>query len=155
MKELFIKVLNEFETDARKSDLDAIKIGYPFHVLFFDSKGLLAFKLERRLVTKMGTILYPKLAKIIAEDRCQDVHREYQITGELTVSEIAAIDRIVTALRAPKPRGGVKRRPDHYREIAEIESQRKRSSETSNVTIQADLFIGDHEEGPLFLEIEP
>ena len=102
------------KTSLKSYDLEVLKRAYPFHRLFFDETGMLAFKRERSVVTRMGKNLYPELAKLIASERFIDVEREKEIQGTLDDSTVGTIDRIVRDLRAKK------RRPDHAQEIKDI-----------------------------------
>lgn len=61
--------LREFTRKALKDrNINKLKQAYPFHRLFFNERELLASKRERSIVTRMGQELYPKLAKMIAEE---------------------------------------------------------------------------------------
>ena len=70
-------LLKTFAQNSLKDyDLDVLKRAYPFHRIFFDDLGLLAFKQERSVVTKMGMNLYPELARLVALENYADVARE-------------------------------------------------------------------------------
>lgn len=138
---------------ARKSApqyaLEELKKAYPFHSLFFPDTALLYFKQQRSLVTGMGMSLYPQVAELIARDKYSQVYLDLELSGNLPEPTIATIERIITELRA----GGRKpRKPDIQRETREIlsapgQGQRK-------VRIIADLYVGDFQPGPLFMEIK-
>ena len=135
------------QTSLQDYDIEKLKRAYPFHRLFFDDAGLVAFKRERSIVTKMGLRLYPEIARLIALENYSDVTLEKVIQGELDEAAVNTIDRIVRDLRAAK------RRPDHELEMLEI-----RDAATSSVNVPvrviADLYIGDFQGGPLFAEIK-
>lgn len=126
--------------------VEELKKAYPFHSLFFPGESIKTFKRQRTIVTKMGQKLIPELAKIIAEDIYSDVHLDYLISGNLSVTKVNAIDRIVNELRM-----GL-RKPDHEKEIQEISIAK--NGEMREVRITADLFVGDFKPGPLFFEIK-
>jgi len=126
--------------------IEELKRAYPFHSLVFSGEAIKAFKRQRTIVTRMGQKLIPQLAEIIAKDKYRDVHRDYEISGQLDAAKLEAIDRIINELRMKK------RKPDHDTEIKEI--LRAYSNKTVFVRIIADLFVGDFKPGPLFLEIK-
>jgi uncharacterized protein YeeX (DUF496 family) len=125
---------------------EELKRAYPFHSLLFPGEAIKSFKRQRTIVTKMGQKLIPQIAEIIAKDRYVDVHRNYEIIGQLDVAKIEAIDSIINLLRMGR------RRPDHQREIQEILAAK--SYNKKEIRIIADLFIGDFQPGPLFFEIK-
>lgn len=141
---------SQLRTFARQTfrdyDIEILKRAYPFHRLLFDEVGLVAFKRERSAVTRMGQTLYPELAKLIASERYSDVALDKVIQGNLPDATVSAIDRIVRDLRARQ------REPSHTREMAEILSVGG-STEVA-VRVTADLYVGDFEGGPLFVEIK-
>jgi len=126
--------------------IEELKKAFPFHTLFFPDEALVFFKQQRSIVTKMGMVLYPKIAETIARDQHHKVYPNYEITGRLEVAKINVIDRITNDLRA----GGV--RPDFNREVREILGAT--GGGEREVKIIADLFIEDFKPGPLFLEIK-
>ncbi len=130
-------------------DVEELKRAYPFHRLFFDDAGLIAAKQERSVVTRMGMMLYPKLAQYIAREHFQQVMVEYKIEGILKERTADTISRIVRELRAGQ------RRPDHAAEINEIlNANQGNDQEDVRVRVIADLFIGDYNKGPFFAEIK-
>lgn len=141
---------SQLRTFARQTfgdyDIEILKRAYPFHRLLFDEVGLVAFKRERSAVTRMGQTLYPELAKLIASERYSDVALDKIIQGNLPNATVSVIDRIVRDLRARQ------RRPNHTQEMAEILSVGGGAEVT--VRVIADLYIGDFEDGPLFVEIK-
>jgi len=126
--------------------VEELKRAFPFHVLFFPDEALISFKLQRRIVTKMGMKLYPGVAKIIAEDRYEEVRLNHPISGELDTAKATAIERIITELRSGK------RSPNMFEEMEEI--SRASGGGAREIKIIADLFVGDFKPGPLFLEIK-
>lgn len=142
---LTFRVLDEIASLAKYS-IEELKRLYPFHAIFFPEEALPYAKQERSIVSKMGLIFYPALAEIVAKEHYGDVRREYQIEREIESAKMNAINKIVDDLR------GNRRRPDRDQELDEI---LKVSSSTRQLTRAiADLYIGDHEKGPLFLEIK-
>lgn len=131
-----------------KSQIEFIRKAYPFHAAIFSEEAILYSKQERSIVTRMGMTLFPALARIIALDDHADVHANFSIKGHVDSGSLAQIDTTMNELR----QGGGKRRPDHAQEMKSILA--KKSGETLETRVIADLYIGDHEEGPLFLEIK-
>lgn len=129
-----------------KYNVEELQKAYPFHSLFFRGEAIIAFKRQRSIVTSLGQSLYPRLARIIAEEHYNDVHleREFRATIDGAVAEV--IDRIVTELRVKQ------RKPNHVQEIAEVIGAK--GGNPREVVVTADLFIGDFAEGPFFAEIK-
>ncbi len=151
-KSTVFEVLREFAVSQfpklNKWTLDDIRQGYPFHQIFFPEKEILAARIERSVVTSMGTQLYPSLAKSIAEDRFKEVFIEHRIEGLLNDAAINMIEQIVTELRTRE----TPRRPNHNSELQDILNSRGGGQATRSVT--ADLYINDFEHGPLFIELK-
>jgi hypothetical protein len=126
--------------------IEELKRAYPFHALLFPGEAIKSFKKQRTIVTKMGQQLIPQLAEIIAKDQYVEVHRNYEIVGQLDIAKIEVIDSIINSLRMGK------RKPDHQKEIQEILTAK--SDNKKEVRVIADLFIGDFQPGPLFFEIK-
>lgn len=135
------------ESSLKTHDIEKLKLAYPFHRLIFDDAGLLAFKRERSVVTKMGQSLYPELARLIAREHYSEVARDKLIDGELEETTLNMVDRIVRDLRARK------RVPNHEQELSEIGSVGNTLTKVP-VRVIADLYIGDFSPGPLFVEIK-
>lgn len=144
------KFLTEFtQKIALKADqykLDEIKKAFPFHDLFFRDDALIAFKLQRSIVTSMGMTLYPRLAELVASDKNQDVHRDHAITGVLPEEMCNTIERVVTELRTGQ------RSPHHTTEMGEILSAQIGPGVERQVI--ADLYIGDFPGGEFFAELK-
>lgn len=142
------------KTFAQKSlkdyDPAMLKRAYPFHRIFFDELGLVAFKQERSIVTKMGMNLYPELARLVALENYADVAREKQIQGTLKGTTANKIHQIVQDLRANR------RTPHHMQEMEEILNVNNNSVEVPErpERVIADLYIGDFHRGPFFAEIK-
>jgi hypothetical protein len=96
----------------------------------------------------MGMTLFPALAKAIALDAHKDVHSNYSIRGTIDAGCLAQIDTVMNELRE----GGGRRRPDHRKETESILGSR--TGKTTEARVIADLYIGDHSDGPLFMEIK-
>ena len=142
-------LLKDFaERSLKDYDVEKLKKAYPFHRLFFDELALVAFKQERSVVTRMGMHLYPELAKVIALQSFKEVEREKPIRGKAKQSIATAIDRIVTELRTNQ------RSPNHSQEIEEIRRAARIQDALVEVRTTADIYIGDHTQGPYFAEIK-
>lgn len=143
-----VNLLKEFVTRLTRVEysLEELQRAYPFHSLFFRDEALIAFKRQRSIVTSLGQRLYPKLARIIAEEHYSDVHLEREFRATIDGAVADAIDRIVTELRVRQ------RRPDHTQEIVEVLGAK--GGEPREVVVTADLFIGDFIPGPFFAEIK-
>jgi hypothetical protein len=129
-----------------KYNADEIKRAFPFHTMFFDDVGIIAFKRERSIVTKAGTKLYPTLAKTIAADRYNDVATNKRIIAKTSKDRVNMIGTIVDGLRNKS------KKPDHTQEMKSILSLSDGDDE--EIRVIADLYIGDHEGGPLFSELK-
>lgn len=125
---------------------EEIKKAFPFHTLFFDEVGIVAFKRERSIVTRAGTRLYPSLAKIIASENHRDVFLNKRIDGTTSHARINQINKIVDGLRNKKEK------PNHLKEMKSILELKNNKEE--EIRIIADLYIGDHEKGPFFAELK-
>lgn len=126
--------------------IEELQKAYPFHSLFFRDEAIIAFKRQRSIVTNLGQRLYPRLARIIAEEHYSDVHLEREFRATIDGAVADTIDRIVTELRVRQ------RRPDHAQETAEVLGAK--DGEPREVVVTADLFIGDFMPGPFFAEIK-
>lgn len=131
-----------------KTQLALIRQSKPFQAAIFSEEALLYSAQERSIVTNMGQQLFPALAKAIASDGHSEVFSEYSLPVEIDSGCLAEIDTIVNELRE----GGGKRRPNHVEETKLIRSSQ--SGKTTATRIIADLYVGDHEDGPLFMEIK-
>lgn len=140
------EVIEEEQKKIGGLSIEKLRHAYPFHSLFFRDEGLLAFKLQRSIVTKMGKKLYPTLAFYIAQDRYSKVYVDHRLRGMVPEAWISKADKIVDELRQGK------RKPNALNEWNEIISLPKQTMRPFEVI--ADLYIEDHEEGPLFMEIK-
>ena len=149
-------ILREFAIDQlpklTRWTLDDIRQAYPFHRLFFPDEAILASRVERSVVTSMGTSLYPQLAEAIARDRYESVFLGHTIEGTLNDAAINMIEQIVTELRTPPRRRESERRPDHDTEMRDILESRGGGQSPRAAT--ADLYVDDFEHGPLFIELK-
>lgn len=143
-------LLRTFAQSALKTyNLETLRRAYPFHRLFFDEVGLVSFKQERSVVTRMGQQLYPDLAKCIAGEHHKHVHLEHEITGTIKRVTANTISTIVRELRSGQ------RRPDHHNEVAEIlQAEASGDPEMIEIRVIADVFIGDFRDGLFFAEIK-
>ena len=129
-----------------------LRRAYPFHRLLFSDEALLSARIERSVVTAMGTKMYPELAKAIAEDQYSDVHLECTIEGMVNDAAANMVEQIVTELRTPKKQRATPREPDHKAELTAIIGSP--GGGQSSRAITADLYIGDFSDGPLFIELK-
>jgi hypothetical protein len=133
-------------SQAKDFPLENLRRAYPFHELFFRDEALIAFKLQRGIVTTMGRGLYPPIAEFVAHDKYRQVHLDYSLSEELDISQCNKIEEIVTALRTAK------RNPNQEQELKEILGTRGGGRRVA--TIIADLYIGDFPNSPFFAEIK-
>jgi len=126
--------------------LDDLRRAYPFHELFFRDEALIAFKLQRGIVTTMGRGLYPPLAELVAKDKYRQVYLDYRLSDELDINQCNKIEEIITTLRTGK------RKPNQEQELKEILIATGGGKHIA--TIIADLYIEDFLEGPFFAEIK-
>ncbi len=138
------------EIDASK--IAEIRLSKPFQAAMFGEEALLYSKQERTVVTNMGKELFPSLARTIALDLYSDVHREYLVEGEIDSGSLSEINAIGHELREPSGKKKAKRRPNHVEETNSIITKRSGVMTTANFI--ADLYVGDHKDGPLFMEIK-
>lgn len=129
-----------------KHSIEELKKMYPFHAIFFPDDALPYAKQERSIVTVLGTSYYPPLAEIIAKEKYSEVHREWAIIKEVDAAKLGTINKILSDLR------GNLTKPDHLKEIDMISSSKGKTTETRRVI--ADLYIGDHEDGEMFIELK-
>jgi len=138
------------ESVKRLTDVDysieELQKAYPFHSLFFRGEAIIAFKRQRSIVTTLGQRLYPKLARMIAEERFKAVRTNEKFLAEMDGNAVATIERIVSELREGQ------RAPDHAAEIREIMAAK--GGKARRVVLTADIFIGDFTGGPFFAEIK-
>lgn len=147
------KLANEFFINKIfKLDVnpDIIKKAYPWHSVFFTPEAAIAALKERSLVTSIGMTFVPQLARIIAEDKYNDVHLEHQLHEEIDSGSIRTIDKICRELRGEV--GNRTRTPNHNNEMREIADAKTNNSQS--IRIVCDLYVGDHNDGPLFFEIK-
>jgi len=126
--------------------IEELKKAFPFHSIFFPDEALISFKQQRSVVTKMGMILYPKVAELIAKDQHQEVYLDRELAGEIDAAKVEVIDKLIYELRIGK------RTPRFHNETQEIAYAREGGKR--EIRIIADFFVGDFKEGPLFLEIK-
>ena len=132
--------------------LDDIRLAYPFHRLLFSEEEILGARVERSVVTSMGTNLYPSVAKAVAEDRFSQVFTEYTIEGQVNDAACNMIDQIVTELRTPRRQREYEREPNHEDELSDVLNSP--GGGRTNRAVTADLYIGDFHNGPLFIELK-
>ena len=135
-----------------KWTLEDIRLAYPFHRLLFTEEAILGARVERSVVTSMGTELYPSIARTIAEGRFERVSTEYTIEGEVNDAACNMIEQIVTELRTPRRRRETPREPCHKDEVSDIFNSP--GGGRTNRAVTADLYIEDFNDGPLFIELK-
>ena len=133
-------------------DADTIRQSYPFHQLIFSIDEIMLARTERSIVTSMGDDLYPHIALELARDRFQEVFIEYPIVGEISDAALNMIEQIVTDLRAPSRGRRDRPRPNQANELNTILDLRE--GDPVQHSVIADLYIGDFDGGPLFVELK-
>ena len=139
------------EPKLRRLNTDTMRQGYPFHQLIFSPAAIMAARLERSIVTSMGTELYPRIAVELAHDRFQNVFVEHTAEGEINDAACNMIEQIITELREAGRRED-RRTPNRAAELNAILSLRE--GELVHRSVIADLYVGDFEGGPLFVELK-
>ena len=132
--------------------LEDLRLAYPFHRLLFSEEAILGARVERSVVTSMGTRLYPSIARTIAEGRFERVFTEHTIEGVVNDAACNMIEQIVTELRTPRRRRETPREPFHFDEVSDILNSR--GGGRTNRAVTADLYIEDFHDGPLFIELK-
>lgn len=115
--------------------LDKAHLEYPFHTLFFRDEAILAFMMQRSIVTRMGQRLYPELARLIGQARHPGLSLDFLLRVSLPEPVWATVGAIVDDLRHAR------RKPDHSEEIREVLSSASRVGPTTERTIVLDIFI--------------
>ena len=150
------QVLYDFAIDQlpkrNRWTLEDIRLAYPFHRILFSEEAILGARVERSVVTSMGTRLYPSIAKAIAEDRFSEIFLEHTIEGQVNDAACNMIDQIVTELRTPRRLRENEREPNHEDELSDILNSPGGGRITRSVT--ADFYIADFHNGPLFIELK-
>ena len=150
------QVLYDFAIDQlpkrNRWTLEDIRLAYPFHRILFTEEAILGARVERSVVTSMGTRLYPSVARTIAEGRFSQVYTEHTIEGQVNDAACNMIDQIVTELRTPRRLRENEREPNHEDELSDILNSPGGGRTTRSVT--ADFYIGDFHNGPLFIELK-
>jgi hypothetical protein len=140
------EIIQDMQRQFGGLSIERLRLAYPFHSLFFKDEGLIAFKMQRSIVTKMGRRLYPNLALYIAQDRYRYVYIDHRIEGVVPENWVSKADTIVDELR------GGRRIPSVLNEWNEIISTPQGNLRRFEVIV--DLYVEDFEEGPLFMEIK-
>lgn len=125
--------------------VEDVRRAFPFHDLFFRDEAIVAFKLQRSIVTSMGMGFYPEIARLIATQNYQP-RLEHALEVTLDESMCNRIEQIVSELRTAT------RKPDFATEMDEILSSTGGPLRTTQVI--ADLYIPDFRGGPLFAELK-
>ncbi len=132
VKEFILKTSLGILKKKKDRSIAELRQAMPFHLLFFGDEGIVAAANQRSIVTSMGTVLYPGLAKTVAELNYKKV--------------ILGRKRLLNDLYAKR------RKPDHSKEMKEILSAR--GGAKRSVEVLPDLYIGDFKPGPLFVELK-
>jgi len=146
IRKLVLDFARELSVKKRDFTIGELKKAFPFHAIFFTDEAIIAFKLQRSIVTTLGMKIYPQIARIIAKDKYEKVYIDYPIEKEVPEEKANVIERIITNLR----QGRVK--PNFEREEAEI--RKAIGGKLVKRRIIADIFIEDHEDGPSFMEVK-
>lgn len=141
---LVVKVLDGLSTKARPS-LEEIKRPKRFHGAVFSNEKIICRSLASSVETTIGAGFLLALAEVVAKGKYSDVYREHGLSLKLDSAKVKAVDNTVINLRS-----GL-RRPNHLEEMNTITAAA--SFHKTPVRITADLYLGDHEDGPLFMEI--
>ncbi len=149
---IFVECVEAQLPKLNQRTLEGVRRAYPFHRLFFPDEAILAARVERSIVTSMGSQLYPALGEAVSRDRFEIVSLERTIEGQLNDAAINMVEQIVTELRTPPRRRTTPRSPNHASELADILNSKGGGLSARAVT--ADLFVGDHHDGPLFIELK-
>ena len=136
----------------KRWNAESIRASYPFHRLMFEDEAIVAARVERSIVTSMGSSLFRSLGAAVARDRYELVYTEYDIRGQLNDAACNMIEQIVTELRAPVRTRTYERNPDHQREMNEVLGSL--GGGPSERIVRADLYIEDFDGGPLFIELK-
>ena len=136
----------------KRWDAAIIRANYPFHRLMFEDEAIIAARVERSIVTSMGSSLFRNLGATVAGDRYELVYTEHDIRGQLNDAACNMIEQIVTELRSPLRMRTYERAPDHHREMSEVLGSL--GGGLSERTVRADLYIEDFNGGPLFIELK-
>lgn len=153
IKEFVSKTLKQAKRKEKGLSIERLREEYPFHSLFFKDEALLAFKMQRSLVTRMGRSLYPRLAEIIAKSIHGLVFCDHSLNIALDGGTWATINRIVDDLR--HGRGD---KPNHEAEIKRVLSS-PQSGEAVQRPVRLDIFIpffrsAQGKRFPVFIELK-
>lgn len=143
---LVLDFTKKLSIKKRDFTIEELKKAFPFHALFFADDAIIAFKLQRSIVTTLGMKIYPEIARIIAKDRYEKVYIDHPIEKEIPEEKVNMIERIITDLRQGRVRPDFKKEDEKIKKAIKGDSIKRR--------IIADIFIKDHEEGPLFMEVK-
>ncbi len=145
LKEYMKKFVRRMSTKVGDFSVEDVRRAFPFHDLFFRDEAIVAFKLQRSIVTSMGMGFYPEIARLIA---AQNYHPRLEYPLEVTLDENMCnrIEQTVSELRTAA------RKPDFATEMDEILSSTGGPPRTTQVI--ADLYIPDFRGGPLFAELK-
>jgi type II restriction enzyme len=146
IKNFIIDFAKKKLSPSLEMDIEKLREAYPFHSVFFGDDGIKAFKVQRSLVTSMGTTLIPTIAKIIGEELYEDVKKNHKISGSVDIGMEEKIGNILQDLYEHR------RKPDSKTEWSEILASKK--FEKREMSVKADLYIGDYIDGPLFIELK-
>jgi hypothetical protein len=151
VKAFILRTATEILSRRKPRGIEELRMAMPFHLLFFGDDGIVAAANQRSIVTSMGQVLYPGLAKVVAELNYTQVvlgrtRSATGVRGNLDGAKRSAIDTILSDLYAKR------RKPDHEIEMQEIRSAR--GGAESEVEVLPDLYVGDFRPGPLFIELK-
>ena len=79
IRKLVLDFARELSVKKRDFTIGELKKAFPFHAIFFTDEAIIAFKLQRSIVTKLGMKIYPEIAKIVAKDKYRKVFIDHPI----------------------------------------------------------------------------
>jgi hypothetical protein len=123
----------------------------PFHTAIIPLELLRLSAFERGFSTSLGTT-FEECAKLIALKYQAEVHRAYDLIGEVSSNALGKIDEYVELFdQAPRER---KQHPS-FQVMAEIVlNSQKDSGETRRVRIRSDLFFMSHDGREHYFELK-
>lgn len=136
-KDYLIKIKKEAlqKVQELEGDINEIKYKYPFQYFLFSELSC-TFRVQRSLITTLGSTWIPNLLKILVEGRGFIAELNYQLKMKLPVEIINKIDEIVNDLDSRK------RQPNIEEELKDLITLLSNpSTNLKIVNITADLFI--------------
>jgi hypothetical protein len=88
IRKLVLNFAEKLSIKKRNFTIEELKRAFPFHALFFADDAIIAFKLQRSIVTTLGMKIYPEIARIIAKDRYESVYIDHPIEKEIPEEKV-------------------------------------------------------------------